>query len=43
MVGFEVVSGADRFAFEGPAMHVPVAMMEGGRLEIGVVSGLLVR
>ena len=39
----EVVSGAARFAFEGPAMRVPVVMMEGGRLEMGVVSGLLVR
>ena len=41
--GIEVVSGTARFAFEGPAMQVPVAMMEGGRLGMGVVSGLLVR
>ena len=39
----EVISGAARFAFERPAMRAPVVMMEGGRLEMGVVSGLLVR
>ena len=39
----EVVSGAAHFAFEGLAMRVPVVMMEGGQLEMGVVSGLLVR
>ena len=39
----EVISGAAPFAFERPAMWVPVVMMEGGQLEMGVVSGLLVR
>ena len=39
----EVVLGAAHFAFEGLAMWVSVVMMEGGWLEMGVVSGLLVR
>ena len=39
----EVISGAAHFTFERPAMRVPVVMMEGGQLEMGVVSGLLVR
>ena len=39
----EVISGATRFAFERPAMQVPVVMMEGGWLEMGVASGLLVK
>ena len=35
--------GAAPFAFERPAMRVPVVMMEGGWLEMSVASGLLVR
>lgn len=38
---FEVVS--EKETFEGPAMRVLVAMMEGGRLETGVAKGLLAR
>ena len=37
----EVISGAAHFAFERPAMWVPVVMMEGGWLEMGMASGLL--
>lgn len=34
---------SEKETFEGPAVRVPVAMMEGGRLETGVANGLLAR
>ena len=34
---------SEKETFEGPAMRVLVAMMEGGRLETGVANGLLAR